>query len=178
MKPIEVGDICRLRNGAKPFEILEVHMHNCRVAYLHSRAQYTKSTRDIVPYEDEVESEEVEEEMAQNTLYKVLANGEYGRMLTRDSQGNAVLEMMGTKGGVASFRFEDLEEVTPYTIRIQVAGGGLGDYEIAEGKLELNDLVAVVHKDGAINLGHVKEVDTKMKNARTFTGWKLSGEKL
>jgi len=77
-------------------------------------------------------------------LYKT-NDGKYGTFLTRDSEGNFVLELKGGGGGVAAYLEADLEEVRPYTVEIRGFPKPDHDrvrhYNFKKGSVKVGDIV-------------------------------------
>jgi hypothetical protein len=120
--------------------------------------------------DDFVHYEEIQE--VTKKLYQT-KDGEFGEFLTRDSQGRMVLEMKGS-GVVKAFDKNDIEEVKPYTVKIEhVNGGEVRDYEFKKGSVELGDIL--LHLSTG-RLFRVIQLDSKADGRKTQNGFfKLEG---
>lgn len=97
-------------------------------------------------------------------LYQVKkAIERFGIFLTRNSAGHMVLEMKGENGKVETFPEEELELVTPYTIRIRkVAGDSHADL-LAEKDVFKKDDMLLDLNGGTV--WYVSDINTKIRNA-------------
>ena len=102
-------------------------------------------------------------------LYKVKSEKDkYGRLLTTDSQGNAVLEMLGG-AGVQAFPMAEIEEVLPFTIGLAGEDGRVAHYQTKQGLFEKHDLLMVIEGAG-FKIKRVVEVDSRRRNAAPLKG--------
>lgn len=108
------------------------------------------------------DNQEGTEEMAK--LYQTNeATPRFGTLLATNSAGLYVLEMKGT-GEVLTFGKKDVEEVKPYTVRVQfVSGSGDYDFLSRKGDVEVGELLLIKGYD---DMARVKAIDTKSDKAR------------
>lgn len=99
-------------------------------------------------------------------LYQVKKTPErFGIYLTRNSASQMVLEMKGENGKVEAFPEEELELVTPYTIRLRKIGGeGTLDLVAEKDVFNKNDILM---ETTAGSLWRVSDLDTKVRGAQT-----------
>tara|TARA_R110002072_G_scaffold63430_3_gene157837 strand:+ start:4863 stop:5390 length:528 start_codon:yes stop_codon:yes gene_type:complete len=150
----QVGDIVKLRHASAPQRVTEVFDHVISTEYLNTHHTYHKRAA----AQFELISEEENTTMTKK-LFKT-ADDQYGTMLTKDSQGNYVLELKGSND-VKAFDPKTLEEVLPYTVLIQWASGAQKHYEVSKGSLSKGDIVI---SDQGLILGRVEDIDTKNRN--------------
>lgn len=91
----------------------------------------------------------------------------FGTYLTKNSQGQIVLEMKGAGGQVEAFDSTKVDEVMPYTVELTRFQGGDNDgpnkiYEMKEGSVKVGD-VLVQLSNGAV--WEVTKLDMKTRGA-------------
>lgn len=115
-----------------------------------------------------IETEESEKPMTQK-LYKT-NDGKYGTFLTRDSEGNFVLELKGGEG-VAAYLQADLEEVRPYTVEVKAFSGSDNDvrnYGFKKGSVKVGDVLMQLSTG---NLFEVTKLDSKADARKSRNGF-------
>lgn len=196
-QPFKVGDIVRLKMGRSPIRVMEVakverakvgsnriwkkfpdKVWAIRFTYV-SQLDYVArygTNYDQEPHRWRIASDFVliekhkENEVAETEKLYLTKEGSYGKFLTHDSQGRAVLEMKGS-GNVQAFKPEDLEEVVPYTICITestVRPDRRPDQihiVVAKGSTKRGDLLI-----GPSGVYRVSEIDTKCRKAINVSG--------
>ena len=138
-----------------------VKNHVISTKYLNTH--HTYQNRAAVHFEHVDPNPQKEENIMTNTALFETPEGTYGTLLTKDSQGNYVLEMKGG-GGVQAFDPKKLTEVMPYTIQIEWNSGKSEHFEVPKDKLKKGDLL--VH---GTRIGIVAHLDSKCKSAGPLT---------
>lgn len=111
---------------------------------------------------------QTEEIKMSNTLYKIKDKELYGIYLTNDNQGRMVLEMKGS-GDIAAYKKDELEEVTPYTVGVQLFGETRQQH--FETDADTVNQFDVVYVESHNTFGIVKTVDTKKKGMSRLQGY-------
>jgi len=98
-----------------------------------------------------------------NTLYQVKGKEIYGTQVGTDSQGRVILECKAPNAGIRPYDPSDIEEVTPFTVRIG-AGNYNKNFLAKDGEYLVGDILIIKTNAGLI-LVEVLEVNSKCKNA-------------
>lgn len=201
------GDIVRLINGHCPIITTKVTHNDYMLSgfYLSSTTDIgPRYVQDFVPYEKELDHGHIEvlREYQRNygvwgfpqhltanpiiqkgntvmtTLYETNEKpARFGTELAKNSKGEIVIEIKGT-GEVVAFKPEDLSEVVPYTVQVDILGGsnprGVRTYVTQPGSVAVGDLILI---DGTKGFGQVVRIDTKERAATAeLKGRKISTE--
>lgn len=185
--PFKAGDEVVLKTGKSKIIVLEVDYFQCScpktsppktkkyrrpragwyirfmyasaMSYHHNNGSEHRTWREA----DDFEFYHPQEAILLPKLYQTIKEPIlYGTFLTKDSQGNIVLEMKGG-GGVQAYKPSDIEEVLPYTVALTRyeggdAGGETRHYAFKKGALKKGDVL--VHLSNG-NLWKVSELNTK-----------------
>ena len=117
------------------------------------------------------------------TLYQTKeTTPRFGTMLMKHKD-KIILEMKGKNGDVEAFAHSDVEEVTPYTVKlVRFVGGNETnpqerDYEFTEGAVKVGDVLCQLSTG---SLWEVTKLDSKCKSpSASKNGFlKLQGERL
>lgn len=127
---------------------------------LYEKTLVQKRWREVTEFETEFEGEE-----NMSTLYQI-DESRYGTKLATNSKGMWVMEVKGT-GDVITVDPKTVEEVIPYSVRIQFFGNGFNsyDYWCEKDKLNIGDLVLVTNSPHGPQFASVVGVDVKSKKA-------------
>lgn len=126
-------------------------------------------------YELRKETQQKEEEIEMEKLFKIKGTEDFGNVIATDSKGQKIFELR--TGGIKIVDPSDVEEVFPYTFDVVFSTndkkyGFLG----SEGKVKIGDLL-IYKNDSAFSLCRVVSIDTKNRSAtKEFSGWKLQSE--
>ena len=186
MNPFKVGDRVRLKTGWTEMKVFKVIGDEIEARYL-NYMDVEKHPRDYTDYtywdgNTDLKGKSWNERKQQAmeitmSLYQVKGTQEYGTYLTTNSTGQMVLEMKGAGGAVKAFNKDELEEVVPYTIKVQgvTDTSYFANYEIAEGKVAKGDII--ISESG--NMYMVKELNTRSKSSKgEFKGRKLTTQEI
>jgi hypothetical protein len=176
-----IGDIVIAEYGKKPFKLTYVPSNPSRWnpykgVYLHN--EKPANFERVKFYEGDPQSEKTEK---MKTLYSYIdESGKevFATHLATNSNNQYVLEKKGT-GEVIVKDPEELTEVVPYTISVEVMRG-VQSYISKPGQVKKGDtLLHTGGSNGGITLAVVKDVDTKDRSAtKKFPGVKLLTEPL
>ena len=189
----QIGDIVRLKTGESPQKVLDIRRSFTRVEYelkcaylsdvrYHYRmgdphgvyARKWRRATDFVRYVEEPLKQLPGEEIILPDLYQLKKEpNRFGTVLQnsagqalRNSNGHIVLEMKGEGGKVEAFPEDELELVTPFTVklhRLTVGGGDQIDVIAENGQVQKDDVLL------ELNSGHlwrVTALDTKCRSAK------------
>lgn len=187
----KIGDLVRLKTGKSPKRVLSIKKeyahfgYMLKTVYLGPEAYFSKfgnslngvtqkwrRAEDFVRYEQETPEQETEMvnlyqlKSDPNRFGIALLNGA-GKPI-RNSNSQVILEMKGEGGKVEAFNVEDIELVTPFTIKLHrlTIGGTTTDSQkdvIGEpGQVQKNDVL--LELDCGV-LWRVTAIDTKCRSA-------------
>lgn len=166
----QVDDIVKLRGGSAHQRVTRIERGG-RISTKYLDSSYSQINRrasdfELVsttePKKSKPKARPMEDQTMTQKLYKVKNSDPevYGSFLTENSQGKVVLEIRGTCE-VKSYDPEEIEEVVPYTAKIEFANGQKHHYAVPAGRLQKDDIVVM-----GIHLGRVIDVDTKQRSHR------------
>lgn len=193
----QIGDLVRLKTGESPQKVLDIRRstryvgYELKCAYLsdvhyHARigdpdgvySRKWRSADDFVRYVEEPVKQLPGEEIIVPDLYQLKKEpNRFGTVLQnsagqalRNSTGHIVLEMKGEGGKVEAFPEDELELVTPFTVKLHrlTVGGG----EKMDSQIDVISEAGQVQKDDVLlelNSGHlwrVTALDTKCRSAK------------
>ena len=179
-KPINTGDIVRLKTGQAPMRVLHRQSRNhsslgtisvyLKCEYLSSRKIIDwRSEEDFVAYTDSEKIETEKEITVTHKLYKTVDGKRYGEYRAKD--GDKVLLLMSDSGSYEAFAPEAIKRVMPYTYDVMFSGTGKTySYVGTEGEVVVGDLLL----GDSMTVARVVAVGTESESAtKRFVGVKL-----
>lgn len=164
-----VGDRVVLKTGKTPQTVTQVRMRGGEqlvcAEYFSSMGGYEKNR--YRPASDYKHFHPHEKEKPVAKLYQITKSDGtqlFGTYLATNSEGKYVLEIKGTGGQIEAFKFEELEEVKPYTVAVYSTKGET-HYQVQKGSVAIDEFL--LFPDGTI--ARVKRLDTKKDGALPLT---------
>lgn len=191
MSLFKAGDWIKNKYDFTPYYVREVYPGSMKVSKLTKKTNKISSTSIIIyssyysQYEFADDPREISEELTsnKNPLYSFTEAGEvkYGIHIGTNSSGSYIIEEKGT-GQIFTRSKDEIEEVLPYTFTVEYMErvdsnqpvNFLGDAE----SVSVGDLLLYVSRSGKAWMCTVKKVDSKVKTAAKFKGFKLQATSL